>query len=231
MSAWSDRQSPGRLVSTQSEWQREWSINSTRIDRLLNSTHRDFGSRWVCLFSAFWLSVKKLNESIVFGLSVRNGLSSLVFVGWGEGVNIALSIFGWGALRDWLSSLCDVSGGQLGCFQGCVSSSEMNKGWWKRILCITISVTFWYLSLMIGLVSSVTKWILGTEAPLGVFNLLCLACCQLEGAFGVRLSSLMGCTEAAELAKWPWKKVHTFGLIYFVWVHYYRDLCSCYSKT
>lgn len=91
-------------------------------------------------------------------------------MGWGEGVNIALSIFGWGALRDWLSSLCDVSGGQLGCFQGCVSSSEMNKGWWKRILCNTVSVTFWYLSLSIGLVSSVTKWILGTEAPLGVLT-------------------------------------------------------------
>lgn len=100
MSAWSDRQSPGRLVSTQSEWQREWSINSTRIDRLLNSTHRD--SRWVSISSAFceeWSWIK--------ALSVRNGLSSLIFVccvlGLGRGgehcsVNIWLRVSPWLAL-------------------------------------------------------------------------------------------------------------------------------------
>lgn len=118
----------------------------------------------------------------------------MVFVccvlGLGEGVNLARSMFGWGSLCDWLSPLCDLSGGLLGCFQGCVSSSVMNKGWLKRMSCITGSVTFIsavrYLSLWIRLIFVVTECF---------FNLLWyLACCQLEAAFGDRLSSLKGCT-------------------------------------
>ncbi len=114
----------------------------------------------------------------MYGLSVMNRLSSLVFVccvlGRGEGVNLARSIFGWGSLCDWLFPLCDLSGGLLGCFQGCVSSSVMNKGWLKRMSCITGSVTFIsavrYLSFWTRLVSVVTEWILDTEARLVVLT-------------------------------------------------------------
>lgn len=159
------------------------------------------GLRWVSRL----MSVK--NDVIVNGLYMDYLLWigylhwSLCVVYWSEerGVNLARSIFGWGSLCDWLSPLCDLSGGLLGCFQGCVSSSVMNKGWLKRMSCITGSVTFIsavrYLSFWIRLESAVTEWISGTEARLFFFNLLwCLACCQLEAAFGDRLSSLKGCT-------------------------------------